>query len=59
MIHLEKGDGTSIAQQAADVIVAAHMEDGVAEAIERYVLWGELWSLEAPHKVHVVEHLAK
>ena len=38
MIQLEKGDGTSIAQQAADVIVAAHMEDGVAEAIERYVL---------------------
>jgi len=32
------GDGTSIAQAAADVVVAAHTEDGVAEAIERYVL---------------------
>eukprot|EP00438_Fugacium_kawagutii_P013895 Skav219734 [mRNA] locus=scaffold301:394706:406912:- [translate_table: standard] len=32
------GDGSSLAKAAADVVVAAHTDDGVAEAIERYVL---------------------
>lgn len=36
--RLGAGDAHPLAQAAADVVVAAHNNDGVAEAIERYVL---------------------
>ena len=50
---IHQGDGSLVAQAAADVVVAAHTEDGVAEAVERYVLegtgggWMKEWNLRS------------
>lgn len=36
-------NGREVAKQAADAIIASNMENGVAKAIETYVLGGQVW----------------
>lgn len=36
-------NGREVAKKAADAVIASNMEDGVAKAIETYVLGGQVW----------------